>query len=108
MTIQLLTLSAIFTSKALEKSEFVVEAVTENELLKRNIFTQLSKVSRLQGLALTFCYDTCTKWKPILQITAPETILASNTSSISITRLAAVTAHPQRVVRVYFAVWKTL
>ena len=39
------TLSPTSMSKALERSDFVVEAVTENEQLKKNIFTQLSKVS---------------------------------------------------------------
>ena len=35
-----------------------------------------------------------------MQVTAPDTILASNTSSISITRLAAVTSHPKHVVSI--------
>ena len=34
----------------------------------------------------------------IMQIMKPEAMLASNTSSISITRLAAVTRQPHRVV----------
>src|SRR5690606_36279917 len=55
-------------------ASLVVEAATENEALKLKIFEQLSK----------FC--------------AADTILASNTSSISITRIAAATSNPERVI----------
>ena len=45
--------------KALEKTEFVIEAVPENEQLKRNIFSQLSKVRplthQLRSPAATGC-----------------------------------------------------
>lgn len=58
--------------------ELVIEAATENEELKRKIF---------QGLL------------PHLK---PEAVIASNTSSISITRLAAVTDRPERFIGMHF------
>ena len=59
-------------------ADFIIEAATENESLKRKIFADLDKVAR------------------------PEVILASNTSSISITRLAASTSRPERFVGMHF------
>lgn len=56
----------------------VVEAATENVDLKLNIFKSLDK----------HCPDDC--------------ILATNTSSISITRIASVTQRPQQVVGMHF------
>lgn len=58
--------------------DFVIEAVSENPALKRDLFTNLSK------------------------ITKPETILASNTSSISITKIAASTNRPDKVIGMHF------
>ncbi|MBM4280588.1 MAG: 3-hydroxybutyryl-CoA dehydrogenase [Deltaproteobacteria bacterium] len=58
--------------------DFVVEAATENEALKRKIFIELDGVCR------------------------PEVLLASNTSSISITRLAAATKRPERFIGMHF------
>jgi 3-hydroxybutyryl-CoA dehydrogenase len=58
--------------------DLVVEAATENEEIKKKIFTQLDG---------------------ILQ---PEGIIASNTSSISITRLAAVTKRPEKFIGLHF------
>jgi 3-hydroxybutyryl-CoA dehydrogenase len=58
------------------EADLVVEAATENEELKTRIFA---------GLALR-----------------PETLLATNTSSISITRLAAATDRPDRFVGLHF------
>ena len=58
--------------------DFAIESIVEQEEAKRKIFADL---------------------KPILK---PEAILASNTSSISITRLAANTAHPDRFIGVHF------
>lgn len=58
--------------------QLVIEAVTEHEALKLEIFKTLDSV------------------------TDPDAILASNTSSIPITRLAAATEHPQRVVGMHF------
>lgn len=58
--------------------ELIIEAATENEDLKKQIFADLDSV-------------------------APDgTILASNTSSIPITRLAAATARPDKVVGLHF------
>jgi 3-hydroxybutyryl-CoA dehydrogenase len=59
-------------------TELVIEAATENKAIKLDIFKQLSKI----------CNET--------------TILASNTSSISITEIAAVTKVPQNVVGMHF------
>ena len=62
----------------LGQCDLVIEAATEDESVKRKIFT-----------------DVCTKLKP-------EAILASNTSSISITRLAAATDRPERFIGMHF------
>jgi 3-hydroxybutyryl-CoA dehydrogenase len=58
--------------------DLVVEAATENIELKLNIFKQLN--------------EACSH----------ETILATNTSSISITQIGAVVAHPERVIGMHF------
>lgn len=58
--------------------KLVIEAASENIDLKRDIFKQLD----------TICLD--------------ETILATNTSSISITDLASVTSKPQQVIGMHF------
>lgn len=63
---------------ALADCDLVIEAATENEQVKRKIFQQLC---------------------PVLK---PETLLATNTSSISITRLAASTDRPEKFVGVHF------
>ena len=60
---------------ALGDCDLVIEAATENEVVKRKIFSTL-----------------CASLKP-------ATLLASNTSSISITRLASVTDRPERFHR---------
>ena len=62
----------------LSASDLVIEAATEDESVKRKIFAQLS---------------------PNLN---PEAILATNTSSISITRLAAATDRPERFIGIHF------
>ncbi len=59
-------------------AKLVVEAATENTDLKLAIFTQLD------------------------QHCGPDTILASNTSSISITRIAAATRKPEKVIGMHF------
>ena len=59
-------------------AQFAVEAVTENEDVKKKVF---------QGLA---------KAMP------PDAILATNTSSIPITRIAASVANPERVIGMHF------
>jgi 3-hydroxybutyryl-CoA dehydrogenase len=58
--------------------DVVIEAATENLELKLDLMAQLDAIVR------------------------PEAILASNTSSISITRLAAATTRPERVVGLHF------
>ena len=63
---------------AVANADLVVEAATENEELKLNIFRQLDE----------FC--------------KPETILGSNTSSISITKIGAVTSRPEKVIGMHF------
>ncbi len=59
-------------------ADIVIESATENESVKRKIYT-----------------DLC----PLLR---PDTILATNTSSISITRLAAATDRPERFIGMHF------
>ncbi len=59
-------------------SILVVEAATENENIKKDIFRSLDSVC------------------------GPDTILASNTSSISITEIAAVTSRPEKVIGMHF------
>ncbi|MDQ1592418.1 MAG: 3-hydroxybutyryl-CoA dehydrogenase [Pyrinomonadaceae bacterium] len=63
---------------ALEGAAFVVEAVTENFAVKSEIFRALDELCR------------------------PEAILASNTSSISITKLGGATRRPDRVIGMHF------
>ena len=58
--------------------DFVVEAATENEPLKLSIFKDLDQVCR------------------------KEIILASNTSSISITKIASATRRPSQVIGMHF------
>jgi 3-hydroxybutyryl-CoA dehydrogenase len=64
--------------EAFEDCDIVIEAATEKEDVKRTIFA-------------TVC--------PILK---PETIIGSNTSSISITRLASSTDRPERFIGIHF------
>jgi 3-hydroxybutyryl-CoA dehydrogenase len=63
---------------ALSDAFIVVEAVTENLEVKTEVFKSLDGV------------------------TGPEAILASNTSSISITKLGAVTRRPDKVIGMHF------
>ncbi|MFV0475435.1 MAG: 3-hydroxybutyryl-CoA dehydrogenase [Pikeienuella sp.] len=60
------------------KTDLVIEAATENEAVKREIF------------------------KTLLPDLKPETILTTNTSSISITRLASGTDRPERFMGFHF------
>src|SRR5919197_6576884 len=71
-------ISATPTIQGLAGADLVIEAATEDESVKRKIFQQIS---------------------PILN---PEAILATNTSSISITRLAAQTDRPERFIGIHF------
>ena len=58
--------------------DLVIEAATENMALKLSLFEQIDKVSR------------------------PETIIASNTSSLSLTKLASVSGRPDKVIGMHF------
>ena len=76
------TLSNITMDTSIENGvknvQLVVEAATENIELKLKIFNELDRVC------------------------APEVILASNTSSISITKIASVTNRPDKVIGMHF------
>src|SRR3954469_4247190 len=58
--------------------DLVIEAVNENEAVKRSIYAEL---------------------RPVLK---PEAIIATNTSSIPITRLAAASDRPERFIGLHF------
>ena len=60
------------------KADFVVEAATENEVLKQQIFNDLDEYCR-EGV-----------------------ILSSNTSSISITKIAGSTKRPEKIIGMHF------
>ncbi|KAI4322959.1 hypothetical protein L6164_022604 [Bauhinia variegata] len=62
----------------LHQADFVIEAIVESEDVKKTLFLQLDK------------------------ITKSSAILASNTSSISITRLASSTRRPHQVIGMHF------
>jgi len=76
------TISNIITYTDIEDgvvgADLVVEAATENLDLKLNIFKKLN--------------ESCSH----------NTVLATNTSSISITKIASVVAHPERVIGMHF------
>jgi 3-hydroxybutyryl-CoA dehydrogenase len=72
---------AVETTNSMEgiaEADFVIEAATENPELKFDIFKKMDAVAK------------------------PEVILASNTSSISLTKLAAATDRPEKVVGMHF------
>lgn len=64
--------------KDCKDAEFVIEAVIENLDLKKDVFRELDA------------------------LVSPETILATNTSSLSITEIAAVTSKPDKVIGMHF------
>jgi 3-hydroxybutyryl-CoA dehydrogenase len=64
--------------EALNEASFVIEAVTENLAVKTEVFVALDR------------------------ITPPQAILASNTSSISITKLGAATKRADKVIGMHF------
>lgn len=66
------------TEEGVKSADLIVEAATENEELKYKIFEQIDKAAK------------------------PEAILATNTSSISITKIAAVTSRPDKVIGMHF------
>ncbi|MBD8490712.1 3-hydroxybutyryl-CoA dehydrogenase [Echinicola sp. CAU 1574] len=76
------TLSNIKTftnlKEGVESADLVVEAATENESIKLNIFKELD------------------------QLSPQKAILATNTSSISITKIAAATNRPEKVIGMHF------
>lgn len=63
---------------ALQGAELVIEAVPENLSLKKDLFEKLD------------------------EMVAPETVLASNTSELSITAIAAATRRPERVIGMHW------
>ncbi len=71
-------LRPVTDTEAFSAADFVIEAVSENQALKARLFESLDR--------------TC----------GPGVILASNTSSLSITRLAAATRRPARVIGMHF------
>ncbi|MBM3550157.1 MAG: 3-hydroxybutyryl-CoA dehydrogenase [Alphaproteobacteria bacterium] len=71
-------ISAAPTMGDFADADIVIEAATEVEDVKRKILTDLA------------------------QVTKPGTIISSNTSSISITRLASVTGRPERFIGIHF------
>ncbi len=74
-------LAAIRTSndlKELKDVDLAIEAATENEEIKKAIFTELSSIMK------------------------PDAIMATNTSSISVTGLASVTDRPEKFIGVHF------
>ncbi|HLB90593.1 MAG TPA: 3-hydroxybutyryl-CoA dehydrogenase [Terriglobales bacterium] len=68
----------VLERRKLAGCDFVVEAATEKFEIKAEIFRDLDRICR------------------------PEVVLASNTSSISITKLAALTRRPDKVIGMHF------
>ncbi len=64
--------------ESVQGADFIIEAATENENVKLQIFRELDEYA------------------------SPAAILASNTSSISITKIAAVTKRPTQVIGMHF------
>ncbi len=71
-------ITAVATLVEAARADLVIEAASEEEVVKKGVFTELT---------------------PLL---GPDTLLASNTSSISITRLASVTDRPERFIGLHF------
>ncbi|HMK44039.1 MAG TPA: 3-hydroxybutyryl-CoA dehydrogenase [Dissulfurispiraceae bacterium] len=65
-------------AEGVRDTDVVIEAATENLALKLKIFGELDR------------------------LTPPQTILATNTSSLSITKIAAATKRPQQVIGMHF------
>jgi 3-hydroxybutyryl-CoA dehydrogenase len=63
---------------AVPQADLVIEAATENPELKLKLFAELDRLAR------------------------PEVALASNTSSISLTKIAAATGRPEKVIGMHF------
>ena len=71
-------ITACTDRRELQVCDFVVEAASERFEIKSEIFRELDKLCR------------------------PEVILGSNTSSISITRLAGLTRRPEKIIGMHF------
>jgi 3-hydroxybutyryl-CoA dehydrogenase len=71
-------IEGVLDRKELRKCDFVVEAATEKFEIKAQIFRDLDSIC------------------------GPEVILSSNTSSISITKIAALTKRPEKVIGMHF------
>ena len=70
--------TGVLDRERLAQCDFVIEAATEKFEIKKAIFTDLDRITR------------------------KDVILASNTSSISVTKLANVTSRPDRVIGMHF------
>ncbi|MGO8718132.1 MAG: 3-hydroxybutyryl-CoA dehydrogenase [Acidobacteriaceae bacterium] len=70
--------TGVLDRERLAECDFVIEAVTEKFEIKKTIFTDLDRTTR------------------------KNVILASNTSSISVTKLASATSRPDRVIGMHF------
>jgi 3-hydroxybutyryl-CoA dehydrogenase len=66
------------TAEGAKNADLIIEAATENAEIKLKIFAELDKIAK------------------------PAAILASNTSSISITKIAAATNRPDKVIGMHF------
>jgi 3-hydroxybutyryl-CoA dehydrogenase len=73
-----LNIATVTTLESVPEADLVIEAATENPELKLKIFSELDTLAR------------------------PGVILASNTSSISITKIAAATGRPESVIGMHF------
>ena len=71
-------ITLVLERRKLAECDFIVEAASEKFEIKQEIFRDLDRIAR------------------------PEVIFASNTSSISITKLAAQTGRPERVIGMHF------
>ncbi|MHB1935634.1 MAG: 3-hydroxybutyryl-CoA dehydrogenase [Acidobacteriaceae bacterium] len=70
--------TGVLDRERLAECDFVIEAATEKFEIKKTIFSDLDRIAR------------------------KDVILASNTSSISVTKLANVTSRPDRVIGMHF------
>ncbi len=73
-----LQIEATHSLEGVSQADLVIEAATENTDLKLKLFRELDQAAR------------------------PETILATNTSSISITKIGGATRRPEKVVGMHF------
>ena len=71
-------ISPVTDRARLAECDFILEAASEKLEIKAELFRDLDRICR------------------------PEVILASNTSSISITKLAAVTSRPEKIIGMHF------